>query len=158
MFYKIVVVSPSIRPVDHAVLDSFDENFIRQAHTHREYEAYPNKLIVFTVKGKNLSPKKILDFEQSLDRAGYTKLYATTCDQVTDIDARFFTIDLNQQHFSDMKNLLVKKFEKAIGRKLAVYENIYYLYLTKKEVKAGQLCNTLDIYMSNPAVEIIICL
>ncbi len=158
MFYKIVVVSPSIRPVDHTVLDSFDENFIRQAHTLREYEAYPNKLIVFSVKGKNIKPEKILDFEQSLDRAGYIKLYATTCDQVTQIDARFFTFDLNLEHFSDMKNLLIKKFEKVLGRKLAVYENIYFLHLSKKEVKAGKLRNTLDIYVTNPAVEIIICL
>ena len=158
MRYEIVAVVPQYRPSTISTVMEFNRIFAKQKSVHRLHDAYPNRLAVFTVESKNIKPEKIYEFEQYLTSSEYTKLYAITYKEFDEVDARFFTIDLDDRYFSDMRNLLIKKFEKALGRKLMVYENIYYCYLTKKEARSSKLSRTLDNYMSNPVVDIVVCL
>lgn len=158
MRYEIVVVVPQNKPSTISAVTEFNRIFSRQKHVQRLHDAYPNRLVVFVVESKNIKPEKIYEFEQYLASNDYTKLYATTYEEFNEVDARFFTIDFDDRYFADMRALLIEKLQKALGRKLMIHENIYYCYLTKKQARSGKVSRKLDNYMSNPAVDIIICL
>lgn len=158
--YEVVVADSFQRVADESVDEVFRLNFVDGIRSKRVFTTHTNKLTIFYVETKKIDPSTVKKFEKFLALSGYAKLFsAVYSDKMSELDARFFTIRLNPHHFSDMKDLLISKFEKALGTKLKVYrDDIYYFHLTKSQIKSRKLVRLLDDLLFNPAIEIIICI
>lgn len=158
---NIVVASSylTVKVADESVDETFRMIFGKNEIYKRTFSTHLNTITVFHINGKTIDQARVKKFESFLTSNGYTKLITTNYSEPAwEVDARFFTINLNPHHFSDMKDLLISKIETALGNKLKVHGDIYYFNLTKTQMKSRKFVRLLDELLANPAIEIIICL
>jgi hypothetical protein len=155
-YYEFLGVS-TYSYIDDESLDVVLKSFFpRSGISKRVFSTKRNKITKFYVESPNLTTAQVKKFEAELKHNGFKKLYSTTYSIVSEVDARFFTINFNPEHFSDMRDLLIQKIEKVLGKKLKTHEEIYYFWLTKSEAKSELLYKRIEVIMDNPAIEIII--
>ncbi len=155
-YYELVVISTFPYVADESLVETFKRLFQSCKRTKRVYKTKANSLTFFSVEAKEINPKSIKKFEDFLKTNGFTKLYSVvTSDIYNEVDARFFTFRLNPKHFQDMKELLISKIEKAIGKKVKVYEDVYYFHLTKSQAMSKALPNLLDELLDPSLVNIV---
>jgi len=160
-YCDIVVVSrySTVTVADESVNETFRMIFEKNEIHKRTFSTHLNTITLFHINGKTIDQAKVKKFEGFLASNGYFKLHtAMYSDPTWKVDVRFFTINLNPHHFSDIKDLLISKIETALGKKLEVYEDIYYFNLTKAQMKSRRLVRLIDELISNPAIEIVICI
>jgi len=159
-YYDIVVIKSFSMVADESTDEILRMNFAKDVRSKRLVITHAHQLIIFSVEAKRIDLNAVKRFENFLRSNGFTKLFsAVYSDKMSDLDARFFTIRLHSKNFSDMKDLLISKIEKAIGGKLKVYhDEIYYFHLTKSQIKSRRLVRLIDDLVFSPAIEIVICI
>lgn len=161
-YCDIVVVSrySEVTFSDESVDETFKMIFGKNAKSKRNFSTHLNTITIFHINGKTIDQTKVKKFESFLASSGYTKLHtAMYTEPEWEVDVRFFTVNLNPHHFSDIKDLLISKIETALGAKIKVYkDDIYYFYLTKSQMKSRRLVRLIDELLANPAINIVICI
>lgn len=146
-----------------ASLESIDETFRVTFLSHERskavYSSHAKNVTVFHICGKNVSKNQINKFKIFLESCGYQLLFsASHSELVGEIDTRFFTINLRSNQLNDIKELLISKFENALGRKLQVFGDVYYFHLNKSQIKNKKLVKQLDELFFSRMIDIIICI
>lgn len=160
-YYEIAVVDSDRKIADESVDEVFRLTFINDKRSKRSTATTLHKLTIFFVESKKIDSKKVKKFEDFLRLNGFVKLDSIIyTDLTTEVSVCFFTIKLNSQHFSDMRELLISKIETALGSKLKVYgygcgDVIYYYHLTKTQIKSRRFVWLLNRLLDNPCIEII---
>lgn len=157
-YYEIVVVSTFIYATEESAIETFRHIFGEGKRIKRTFNANINKLTVFSLEAKKISTQGIKRFEDYLKLNGYIKLYSVVYSDLSEVNAHFFTFKTNPMHFSDINDLLISKIEKALGKKLKNYENIYYFHLTKSQAKSKVLSKLLDELTDPSFINIITCI
>ncbi len=143
-------------------LDSIDETFRITFLSHQRsktvHSSRTKNVTVFHVGGKKISKTQINKFEKFLVSCGYQLLFsASHSELIGEIDTRFFTINLGSNQFNDVKDLLISKFENALGRKLQVFGDVYYFHLTKSQIRNKKLVKQLDELFFSRMIDVIFC-
>lgn len=158
--YDIVVASRVTYIADESVDETFRLCFQKGLRPKQVHEAHNSKVTIFRVEAKQIDKTAVKKFENFLVSNGFTKLFSLIyVDKMSELDARFFRIKMYSKNLEDMKELLIAKIEKAIGRKLKVYNSeIYYFHLTKAQLKSRKLVRLVDDLYSFPAIDNLICI
>ncbi len=156
-FYEAVFVNTYSYIDDKSVDEIFRLGFSGARRSKRNFSTNKNKLTNFYVTAKLIEPKQVKEFEKRLESDGYVKLYSTIyTEPIGEGYAYFFTIKLNLEHFSDMRDLFLAKLDSALGKKVKAHEDIYYFHLSNTQSKSKTLLQLLDKLMNNPIVNTII--
>lgn len=157
--YDVVVASRVSHVADKTVDETYRQCFPKGASPKQVHEAHRSKITIFRVEAKQIDKAAVKKFENFLVSNGFTKLFSLIyVDTMSELDARFFRIKMYSKNLEDMKELLIAKIEKAIGRKLNLYNSeIYYFHLTKAQLKSRKLVRLVDDLYNFPCIDNLIC-